>query len=207
LQNWAAGNYSPAPYTTSDIKYIANIGLENAASTRIRGVDLTPRYIGPDTPYGRFRADLDASYYIEYKQQITSGSPTLDIDNTTYNPLRFRAKTNIGWEKSGWAVNTRVNFANAYQNTVDPSCPSGCAIGSWTTVDIGLSYAVPNRGDASWLSGSRLAIIATNIFDRPPPFVSTGSSANFGYDPVNASPLMRSISITFAKRWGPEGQR
>ena len=208
LTNYAGGHYTPAPYVPSDITAIANIGVENAASTRVRGVDFAPRYVGPDTQYGRFRADLDASYFLEYKERVTSGSPSLDIDNTTSNPLRFRAKSNVGWEYRGWAANARVNFANAYKNTLDTSCPSGCTISSWTTVDMGLSYAVPNAADASWLRGIRLAIVATNIFDRAPPFVSTGNTTeNFGYDAVNASPLMRSISITFAKRWGAEASQ
>ena len=203
LFNWAGGNYTPAPYTASDIKYLAEIGLKNAAATRVRGADFTPRYAGSDTRYGRFRADLDATYFTEYKQRLTAASPSLDIDNTTYNPLRLRAKTNLGWERRGWGTNVRVNFANAYKNTSNTSCPSsGCPISSWTTVDAGVSYGTGTV--ASWLSGVRFAINATNIFNRQPPFFTTGFPQNYGYDPVNASPVMRSVSVTFSKRWGGE---
>ena len=207
VYNFAGGNYAAAPYTLSDIKALATVGLVNAASTRIRGVDLTPRYSGVDTRYGRFRADLDATYYVKYEQRLTATAPAATIDNTTYNPLRFRAKANAGWDLNGLAANVRVNFANAYTNTIDANCPSGCRVSSWTTVDAGLSYSVPKTIYPIWLGGARFAVVVTNVFDRQPPYVPTGAFINYGFDPVNASPLLRSISVTFTKRWGGEAPR
>lgn len=205
--NYAGGNYSPALYTPGDIKAIANIGLLNAASTIIRGVYLTPSFTSVLTSLGRFRADLNASYYIDYDQHITSAAPSISIDNKVYNPLRFRAKANVGWEKNGWAANARVNFANSYTNNLSYSnCPNTCTVSSWTTFDVGLSYAVQNGSDWTWLRGIRFAVIANNVFDRQPPLVTTLGD-NFGYDPVNADPLLRTISVTFTKRWGAEGSR
>jgi iron complex outermembrane receptor protein len=199
ITNYAAGNSMPGPYVPSDIKAIGNIGLVNAASTQIRGVDLTPRYRGAETPWGRFSTDLNASYYIKYEQRFTPGSPELPGDNIPYNPLRFRAKANVGWEKMGWAANARVNFANSYNSTADSTCTTNCRIASWTTVDLGLSYAAANAG---WLSGARFAVTATNVLNRAPPFVIF-----YGYDPVNASPMLRTLAVTFTKRWGAEGSR
>jgi iron complex outermembrane recepter protein len=202
LSNYAGGNYTPAPYTPSDIKAIGNLGIVNAASTRIRGVDLTPRYLGAETPYGRFHADLNASYFIKYEQNVTPASPIRTIDNTFGNPLRFRAKANLGWDKNGWAANARVNFANAYTNTASPTCPDSCQpISSWTTVDLGLSYAVPATLDIPWLSGIRFAVIVNNVFNRYPPVANT-VSPNYGYDVINANPLLRSFSLTFTKHFG-----
>ncbi len=141
---------------------------------------------------------------------MTSGAPSFVVDNQTYSPSRFRAKANVGWDKSGWSANARVNFANSYTNTADPTCTSNCTISSWTTVDLGLSYAVSKAFDAAWLGGTRLAITATNIFNRPPPFVSTGQPFLFPfyYDPVNAKcPLAQLLAVTFTKRWGAEDSR
>jgi iron complex outermembrane receptor protein len=201
ILNYAGGNYSPAPYTASEITAIADIGgLVNAASTRIHGIDVAPRYVGADTAYGRFRADLDATYYLKYDQQVTAGTPTVSIDNTTYNPLRFRAKANVGWDMSGWSSNVRVNFANAYKNTQDPSCTTDCTISSWTTVDLALSYATLEGRGLPWLSGVRVGLTATNVFNHAPPFVN--STSGYRYDPINASALMRAFSLTFTKHWG-----
>jgi iron complex outermembrane receptor protein len=198
-----AGNFfnGLGPYAPGDIKALANIGLVNAASVRIRGVDLTARYAGIDTRFGRFSADIDASYFADYEQRVTVAAQPFSADNTLFNPLRFRAKANAGWQRKGWAANARVNFANAYTNPQDPNCPSGCPISSWTTVDLGLSYIVPKNVDAVWLSGMRFAVSAANVFNRAPPQVTT-SGIGFGYDPVNASPLLRNVSVTFTKRWG-----
>jgi iron complex outermembrane recepter protein len=205
IQNFAGANGSPGPYTPSDISAIGTLGNVNAGITRVRGVDLAPRYSGIDTSVGRFSADFDASYYLTYRQQITATSTPFSIDNTFGNPLRFRAKANVGWHWQGWAANARVNFANSYVNNTDPNCPGGCAVSSWTTVDTGLSYKF-STDSASWLRDTRFAVTVTNLFDRKPPYVyfPTFSGGNFGYDPVNANPLMRTVAVTFTKRFGAE---
>lgn len=201
--NWAAGDYTDGPYTPSDITAIATLGNVNAASTRVRGVDLTPRYTSVDTSIGRFHVDLNASYYLTYRQQVTAGSSAFSVDNTAFNPLRFRARASVGWEWRGWEANARVNFANSYVNTTDTNCTAGCPISSWTTFDTGLSYVFPKQS-GSWLRDLRLAVVVSNLFDRQPPdvYLPHFSGGNFGYDPVNANPFMRTIAVTFTKRFG-----
>jgi iron complex outermembrane receptor protein len=198
--NYAAGNFSPAPYTPADITAIFTLGTANAAVTHVSGIDFSPRYVGPDTRIGKFTADLSASYYLKYEQQVTAGAPSRSIDNTLDNPLRFRAKANFGWQFRGLAGNVRVNYANSYINPSNTSCSGGCPISSWTTVDLALSYTVPE--DVAWLRNTRFAINISNVFDRNPPMV-TYPGYLYGYDPVNANPLLREVAITFTKKWTP----
>jgi outer membrane receptor protein involved in Fe transport len=199
ILNYAGGNFAPAPYSPTDIKAIITMGSVNAASTRVRGIDLTPQYSDIQTSIGKFNVDLDASYFLRYFQAVTTNAPTRSIDNTLFNPLRFRAKANVGWQSKGWAANVRANYANAYSNPGDPSCPGGCPISSWTTVDLAFSYTVPK--EFTLLSDARFSLSVSNVFDRKPPAVAYPGFL-YGYDPVNASPLLRAIAITFSKRWG-----
>jgi iron complex outermembrane receptor protein len=201
----------PVPDRTG-IEALANIGYENAASVRLGGIDLTARYLGHTTPFGRLRADFDGTFFTTYQQQIGPGGTVSSPLNTLYNVLRFRAKANVSWEKAGWGVNTRLNYSNAYQNintAINPNCPggSGCAIASWTTFDLSVSYT-SHASAGSALAGIRIGLNATNVFNRAPPFVvsAVGSGAS-PYDPTNANPYLRMVGLIVTKRWGGAGGR
>jgi iron complex outermembrane recepter protein len=189
---------------------IINLGYENSASVQLRGIDLTAKYIGQPTPFGRFRADLDGTYFTTYQQRITPTSSEASPLNTLYNPLRFRAKTNVRWEQGEWGVNARLNYSNAYENTnaVNPKCPngSGCQIASWATVDLSLSYASPR--DAGSFGGIRIGLDVTNVFNRAPPIVSSPvGSGKYPYDPTNANAFLRMFGVSVTKRFGGEHGR
>jgi outer membrane receptor protein involved in Fe transport len=201
----------PVPDRTN-IEALANIGYENAASVRIGGIDLTARYVSRATPFGRLRGDFDGTFFTTYQQQIGPGGTVSSPLNTFYNVLRFRAKANVGWEKAGWGVNARLNYSNAYQNVntaINPNCPggSGCAIASWTTVDLAVSYTSHASADSPF-AGIRIGLNATNLFNRAPPFVvSAVGSGAYPYDPTNANAYLRMVGLTLTKRWGGAGGR
>jgi iron complex outermembrane recepter protein len=197
------GTYQPAPYSRSDIAAIANIGFVNTGSVEVRGLDLTTQYVSPVTSVGRFTTAIDGSYYLRYEQKQTPGAQAQSIINTLYNPLRFRAKADFGWDAGGWTTNARVNFSKAYGGASDPHCftAPNCAVSSWTTLDLGFSYSPQGYPARSWLNGLRISVIATNVFNRDPPSVPIQSTFGYGYDPVNANPLLRAFGITFTKHW------
>jgi iron complex outermembrane recepter protein len=204
--NWAAGNYSPGVYTAADIQAIANIGYVNAAVVRARGLDFRMQYTGPSTSAGRFRGDVDSTYFTSYRHQVTPQSLDSSPLNTVLNPLRFRAKANVGWEIGAWVANARANYANAYLNTnaVNPACSSGgpdCQIASWFTTDLSVSYRGTTSGTDAWSSGLRISVDVENAFNRKPPFLS-GPPGTFHYDPTNSSAGLRMWSLSVSKRWG-----
>jgi iron complex outermembrane recepter protein len=209
LFNDVGGYGISAPYVPSDIKAIVPLGYINAATDDVAGEDLAVHYTGPDLGVGRFRADMEASYFNKYNYQLAADAPTTSFLNTVLNPLRLRAKANVGWTKNGWDVNARINFSNKYRNTSNgttSSCADDCSISSWTTVDFGLSYAPLPSAVPRWLEDTRVAVIVTNAFNRAPPSV-TGLTPTQGYDPFNANPLLRTFGVTFAKRWGAQDAR
>ncbi|MDP8984625.1 MAG: TonB-dependent receptor [Pseudomonadota bacterium] len=190
---------------------IAYLGYENSASVRLSGLDFAAKYRGPSTRIGNFRSDFDGTYFTMYRQRITASASEASSLNTLYNPLRFRFKANLGWEKGGWGANLRVNYANRYENTnaVNPDCPNGngCQIASWTTLDGGFSYTAPMDG-GSLLNGVRMALTVTNLFGRAPPLVSSpAGSGKYPYDPTNANPFLRMFGISVTKRWGGGARR
>jgi iron complex outermembrane receptor protein len=192
----------------ASVKAIVNGAYVNSASSTVAGEDVDVRYKIPETRFGNFLVDLDASYFNKYEFKLSSTAPGTSFINTTLNPLRFRAKANFGWSHSAWGANARVNFSNKYNNTFDTNCAAtnSCSVSSWTTIDLNLSFAPLTGMGPRWLEDSRVALLVANIFNRAPPSV-TGLLPNQGYDPLNANPLLRTFGVTFTKRFGGNGDR
>jgi outer membrane receptor protein involved in Fe transport len=189
----------------ASIKAIINGAYINSASNTVAGEDLELLYKIPETRAGNFRVDVEASYFNKYDFNLSSTAPRTSFVNTTLNPLRFRAKANFGWSKNAWGANARVNFSNSYKNTFDTNCAAtnSCSVSSWTTVDLNVFYATLAGMGPAWLDDSRVALIVTNVFNRPPPSVTyPPQSPQQGFDPFNANPLQRVFGVTLTKRFG-----
>jgi outer membrane receptor protein involved in Fe transport len=189
-------------YTPESIGAIANIGYVNVGTSHVRGLDGTIGY-RRDTTWGQFALDTSGSYYLDYDNRLTPTAPEFTVLNTIYNPVRFRAKTNLSWVSGRVSVNGRINHLNSYKNLNDPACaPPGCSVASWTTFDLSASYIPASVSAPSMLDGVRISVDAANLFNRKPPFAYQARGLN--YDPTNASPLGRSLAVSVVKRWSGE---
>ena len=59
--------------------------------------------------------------------------------------------------------------------------------------------SLPALGGDTIVSGSEISFSIQNLFDRDPPFVN--NPTGFAYDPTNASPLGRVVSLEIRRRW------
>lgn len=169
---------------------IVDIRLRNLALVRTSGVDFELNYTSPDTRSGVFGAGINATYTVEYRQQVTSTSPTNDVVDTVGRPLRFRARGNLSWTRAGWSAGAFINYAGAYRDI-----GRSRRVDSWTTFDLNLGYNFP-EGEGP-LSGTRIAVTATNVFNNGPPFVDTF----LGFDSVNGNIVGRVLAAQITKRW------
>jgi iron complex outermembrane recepter protein len=183
----------------NQIKAMVNIGNVNAAIVHPRGLDFASHYRFGVGDLGHVSIDGSASYYINFEDQISQGAASFSAINMPYLPTRFRGKIQVGWDHSGLASYSRINFANAYSNssTGDPRCAVSCPVASYTTVDAGISYSLARREGSGYLAGIRLSLDVSNVFDRAPPYVYDQSFNN--YDPTNASALQRAFSFAIIK--------
>jgi iron complex outermembrane recepter protein len=186
----------------SSIKAIANLGYVNVGVATVQGYDLEARYDW-DTGVGRFYVDATSTLMTENNLRITPTTAPASQLNNTGQPLRLRAKANLGWSTATWSVYGRVNFANAYHNRLDPNCPQlpGCSVSSWTTFDSGIAYTTPKEAGVG--GGIRVSLDVMNLFNRVPPYINpyTGALFSPAYDPLNANPLQRVLSVSVTKKW------
>jgi len=162
--------------------------LRNIARLRIRGLDLQFSKL-IETEVGNFNLGLNASKMFSYEQQLSATSPGQEFVGTYQNPADLRLRGTAVFTRGRVSVSGAANYVDSYSDEV--SVPNR-DIASWTTFDIGFAYQLGGRAE-----GVQIALRSVNVFDRDPPFVNNA----FGFDPWNASPLGRLVTLQLTKTW------
>ena len=182
--------------TPEDVQILANSGPQNLSIRDVRGFDLNINY-SVDTNAGRFSAGANASYLVNYIQQLNELSPIVDQVNVLYRPVDFKMRANLSWSNNGFTAFTALNYVDGYRDKINTLIANG--IDAWTTVDLSLAYDTTDRFDSFLINDLRFGLSVTNLFDNDPPFVATPFGLN--YDSANANPFNRQISVTLSKRF------
>lgn len=189
LTNGAA---SPA-----DAQFILDNRTTNISTTRVRGLDVIGSY-DVQSSSGSWNVSVNVTRLLEFSNAITPVAPQMSILDTVYNPLKWRVRPSLVWSEGAWTTALSANYTGSYTNTaVSPNA----RIDSWTTADFSIAFEVGAIAGSRWAADSAITLSALNVFDRDPPFV-TGPEAVVlptGYDPTNASPLGRFVSLELRK--------
>lgn len=183
------------PFDPSAVDVVIDLRRRNLSVVENRGLDMSAHYRF-DLATGEAHLGLDATLILDRSQQLTTTSTPFETSDTIYNPADLRLRSSLGWNSGGWAINTFVNYMDAYDdNRTTPSVE----IDPWVAVDARVSYEFSNGG----LGGLTLALSAQNLFDEPPPAVRVLNPLNseLGFDPTNANPMGRLIAIELTTRW------
>jgi len=192
------------PEPVTNFNAVIDRRLFNLDGAHTSGIDLllSQRI---DARVGTFDLGLNANYVFDYEQKITLVAPSVDFVDTVGLPLDLRVRAAATWSRGGLAVTGTVNYTDDYRTgegvapgTGLPVTPAG--IKSWTTVDVNVHYGTAGRFSSRWLDNAALSLTVTNLFDEDPPFFAD-QSAGLGYDPANADPLGRFISLSLTKNW------
>jgi iron complex outermembrane recepter protein len=174
--------------------------LINVGTTVESGLDLTTQYAWSlDT--GRLNLSLNVERLFENRSRAVSYAPIVPLLNTFAEPPKWKGRAGAVWTRGPLTVSASINYVNSYQNSLfTPSEP----IGSWTTADLYLGYKMGEA--APWpLRQLAVALSVVNVTDAHPPRVQipagvAGESVT-PFDPANASPIGRMISLSLGKRW------
>lgn len=180
--------------TAAPVAALVDMRLNNVAETETNGVDFGAQYRTP-AGGGELDAGLGATYLFSFRSTQFMGSPSEDLLDTIGNPIDLRLRGTLALRRRGFGGAVTLNYLDSYLDTdSSPVRP----IGSWTTVDLQLSYDFGKPG-ASLLDGTAIVLSAQNVFNRNPPFVNNPQGV--GYDPENADLLGRLTSLTLRKAW------
>lgn len=197
----------PADPTVEQIADVVTVIVDNRftnlASSKSEGIDANIGHVR-DTEYGSIRLGLNTSYTIESSQQLFADSPVLSNLDVVGSPNSLRANVYAGLSAGNFNGRATVRYVNGYDNT--SISPVG-SVDSWVTTDLNLNYRL---GDSygSVLSGSMVSLTIQNLFDSDPPFVATSGISGtpglvlpVGFDPVNANPLGRFVTVSIRKQF------
>ncbi|MCA1196496.1 TonB-dependent receptor [Sphingomonas sp. R647] len=174
----------------------ADARLQNLSVVRQSGLDLDIGYAF-GIAGGQAEIGAVATHIFHIRQALTATAAAIDVVDTIGNPVDLRVRGRASFEKSGFGAALFVNHVDGYWNRTT-AVPQRVA--SWTTFDLNLSYRFSETSGA--LAGVRVALNASNLFDRDPPYVTyTVGSYTSGFDAENASPLGRMIALQVTRTW------
>ena len=186
--------YGP-PAAAEDTDVFIDGRLSNAANTRTRGIDLNLNY-GFQNSAGVWQLSLYSSYLLDMENKLTEDSPPEQQLNQPFYPVDLKNRLGINWQSNegNLASSLYVNYTDSYKGNVFTPMD----IDSFTTVDLNLSYDTEYA--AGFLGGMQFSLNVQNLFDEDPPF-KDGEGTGFNFDPNNASPLGRFVSLNVVKQW------
>lgn len=186
-------DYSPRPYDPADVYAIVRNRYVNAASTRIRGTDLSVHY-AMDVWGGQLAVDANGGWIVNAGRRITALAPETPGAGIIYFPARFKGRLGASWSRDGFTASSAVNHISGVTNNLLATPIKG---GSMTTLDLVLDY----RADFSRIGEVGFNLGITNLFDRHPPYAQPSLSGYPSYDSTNYSALGRIVSVSLTKRF------
>jgi iron complex outermembrane recepter protein len=185
-----------SPYDASQVVALINDRYVNATVQKIDGVDLSIKQTFT-LPLGALDAFADVSW-LHISQQTLPSTPAQTLTGTLFNPPKTRLRSGLTWTYGGFSSTGIVNYIAGETDTgVTPNAP----IGSWTTLDLNLTYRFGRL--VQRLPGLETSLSLINAFDRDPP-VAKGAAAQFPgvfFDSTNTSAIGRFVAVTFRQRF------
>jgi iron complex outermembrane receptor protein len=190
--------FSNGGATPADVDLVLDTRVTNSAETSTDGLDFTARYAF-EAGANRFVLDANVNRVLSFDSRLIETSPVTRSLDRPFGSLAWRGRGSVAWSRGGWSGTLSVNHAGGYE---DDRGVDVVPVGSWTTLDLGLSYQFDEEV-AGGLRGTRISFFAENLFDADPPFLGPGPgrTAGLGYDPVNASGRGRFVSLQVRKAW------
>lgn len=194
----------PAP-TVAQTAALLDGRSNNEGTIDTDGFDLAARYAFHPTPWGDFHVGFAGQYVLHYTTAVTPAAPLVEnVNNFTY-PLRFRSRSEIGWDYGNWSASLFWNFQNGYtvpRSYLPASVPDQYMnVESYSTIDATVIYNTKDTFHSRYLDNITVVLAVQNLFDSDPPLVVNVGAESIRFDPSEASPLGRSASIQVSKRF------
>jgi hypothetical protein len=171
---------------------------QNAAVVRQSGFDFTPKFAyAMDTH--TITTQLNLSFIDKIDTAFATNASSTNLVNTFGQPTRWRGRLDVAWASPHWAFGGALNAVGHYVNNVGLGTP---AVASWITLDLNAMIYPGTYFQSLVWQGTSLSLSGLNVLNREPPYVSaSGLGVAVTYDPANANPLGRFVSIELKKRW------
>ncbi|KAF1716849.1 TonB-dependent receptor [Pseudoxanthomonas yeongjuensis] len=187
-------NLSGVAYDPSNVVAIAYGQFLNAASQRIKGIDLSGSY-----RFGFGDGQLTvrgATSWLKSTQKTSSSQPEFALAGTAFNPAKMNGRVGAVWASGGFSASGFANYTSGVTNQLATTTEKTA---SFTTIDTALGYDAGERANA--LSGLTFGLSIQNLLNREPPLYTVRNANFVPYDATNYSAIGRFVSVSISKRW------
>jgi iron complex outermembrane recepter protein len=183
-------DFTPGQTGLAGVRYGYEYSAINVAREKTEGLDVGAHSLIALNATDKLVLDFNATYTRDLQITFCQTCTTADFIDTYGQPLKLRLRTSAGWSNGIASTNAAVNFANGYSDT--NLAPPG-RIDSLTTLDL----------NASWMihaTGTTLSVNILNALNSDPPHTAF-SIYPISYDPINADPRGRTLSLQLRQAW------
>jgi outer membrane receptor protein involved in Fe transport len=160
----------------------------NTGSLEVQGLDATLAY-KTAVQGDPLAVNASLSWMQHYRRKLTPTSREVELAGQAGYPADLRARVSATWTHGPASVTTAVNHVG------DTYADTGRRIHPWTTFDLQTRW----EGKLLGAEGLAVTLNVQNLFDKDPPFYD--SPLAIGYDPANADPLGRMVTLQLSKAW------
>ncbi|MGI4877813.1 MAG: TonB-dependent receptor plug domain-containing protein, partial [Janthinobacterium lividum] len=163
---------------------------QNLGRSITRGIDFQATYTLPTPSLGEFAFNLSGTYLTKYSTQQSPAAPFVNQLNQIFQPLRFKTRGQVDWQKGILDVLVRATHIGGYTNTAVTPLQQ---VASYTPVDLIVSAKVGNQDRPVVLS-----VEVRDLLDVSPPYVNIAPSVNGsgGYDATTTDPVGRLVAVS-----------
>jgi iron complex outermembrane receptor protein len=157
---------------------------QNLGELRTSGIDVVASWQLPATAYGRFGAQMNGTYMLDWRQQ-QGGSEFVSYIGTNVNGFsvpRWRSYLALNWGWQAWSATLGQYYQRGYTDERPDGEGKQRQVSPYNVWNLNLSW----KQDALTLTGG-----AKNLFDQDPPTTNQSGSSQSGYDPRYADPRGR----------------
>lgn len=190
--------------TADQIEFVIDRRLRNINKSSVRGWDLNAAYAF-ETNIGSFSLSVYASDLIESTEETFDGDGPVDILDDLNGPVSLKLRALLSWHNNrgihaALFANHITDYTLERRGSVCAAEPGGvCKVDSWTTWDLNVGYDF-DAPESGFLTGTRVALNIRNVFDSNPPFADI-AGLGLGFDPINADPWQRHLTVQLTKEW------
>jgi iron complex outermembrane receptor protein len=183
-------DFSPGQTGLAGVRYGYEYSAINVAREKTEGLDLGAHSLIALTATDKLVLDFNATYTRDLQITFCQTCTTADFIDTYGQLLKLRLRASAGWSNGIVSTNAAVNFANAYSDTT--LAPPG-RIDSFTTLDLNASWVIR-------ATNTTVSVNILNALNSDPPHTAF-SIYPLNYDPINADPRGRTLSLQVRQAW------
>jgi len=165
---------------------VINSVFFNIGETKAQGFDYFANYVMKTDTAGRFEFRTEASMFTHFLQRSAAGGAFDELINQPVATgtgsddgyLRWKGRAQVEWSYKGLTTLLGANYTDGFWD-VDLNGNNFMINSTWM-FDMQLSYNFQSRF-APWLSDTRVAIGARNLFDKDPPYAAGNGGNSTGY--------------------------